>query len=183
LNGRRFIVPQGVSYAGETVSDGNETKQFARVSDTFSNSRAEVLDGFNDSNSTDNVPETPRPLAKTVTTGWMENPDPRRLKSDILSLWGMAELGAEETDTYVLSMSVDYRRMRRLTNGVVGIATFVDGEWVNAVDENFGGDKQFVSGPYVEGRYALGTYGVDPDTMTAWAVLNYNADFAVATDI
>jgi hypothetical protein len=113
----------------------------------------------------------------------MENPDTRRLKSDILSLWGMAELGNEVTDTYVLSMSVDYRRMRRLASGAVGIATFVDGEWVNAVDENFGGDKQFVVGPYVEGRYALGTYGIDPDNMSAWAVLNYNADFAVAADI
>jgi hypothetical protein len=183
LNGRRFIVPQGISYAGETVTDGDATKQYPRVSDAFRNSRAEVLDGFNGSESTDNVPETPRPLAKTVTTGWMENPDTRRLKSDILSLWGMAELGNEVTDTYVLSMSVDYRRMRRLASGAVGIATFVDGEWVNAVDENFGGDKQFVVGPYVEGRYALGTYGIDPDNMSAWAVLNYNADFAVAADI
>jgi hypothetical protein len=95
----------------------------------------------------------------------------------------MAELGTEAADTYVLSMSVDYRRMRRLTSGTVGIATYVDGAWVNAVDENFGGAKEFVVGPYVEGLYSLGTYGVDPDNMSVWAVLNYNADFAVATDI
>jgi hypothetical protein len=95
----------------------------------------------------------------------------------------MAELGTEATDIYVLSMSVDFKRMRRLTSGTVGIATCVDGEWVNAVDENFGGVKDFVVGPYVAGRYSLGTYGIDPVSMTAWAVLNYNADFAVATDI
>ena len=34
-------------------------------------------------------------------------------------------------------------------------------------------------GPWKPG-YDLGTYGVDPGTKTAWAVLDYNADFAVA---
>ena len=29
----------------------------------------------------------------------------------------------------------------------------------------------------------MGTYGVDPRSKTAWAVLNYNADFAVADGI
>jgi hypothetical protein len=150
------------------------------VRDAFHDTQAELIDGFNGSVSTDNVPESPRPLAKTVTTGWTANPDSRTLKSDILSLWGMAELGVEATDTYVLSMTFDFRRMRRLTSGAVGIATFVDGEWVNAVDQNFGSARNFVVGPYVAGRYGLGTYGIDPDNMTAWAVLNYNADFAVA---
>ncbi len=50
--------------------------------------------------------------------------------------------------------------------------------WVNAVDENIGGTKNFVFGPW-EKSYPLGTYGVDPTTHTAWAVLNYNGDFAV----
>ena len=38
-------------------------------------------------------------------------------------------------------------------------------------------------GPFEEGRYGLGTYGIDPDSSTAWAVLDYNADFAVARDL
>ena len=95
----------------------------------------------------------------------------------------MAELGTEETDVYVLSMSFDAKNTFEPDTGAVGIATFVDGRWVNAVDQNFGGKKRFVKGPYVEGRYGVGTYGVDPRTGTAWAVLNYNADFAVADDI
>jgi hypothetical protein len=56
------------------------------------------------------------------------------------------------------------------------------GRWVNAVDMNFGGIRKFVAGPYVPGS-ALGAYGFDPDTRTAWAVINYNGDFAVAGDI
>ena len=183
LNGKRFVVPQGISYAGEVVVEGTEVKEYPRVSDAFKATRAEILDGFNGSEATDNVPDAPRPLAKTVTTGWVENPDPKKLKSDILSLWGMAELGTEETDVYVLSMSFDAKNTFEPDTGAVGIATFVDGRWVNAVDQNFGGKKRFVKGPYVEGRYGVGTYGVDPRTGTAWAVLNYNADFAVADDI
>jgi hypothetical protein len=183
LNGRRFVVPQGISYAGETDVEGDVTVKYPRIRDAFGTTSAEVLDGFNGSEATDNVPETPRPLAKTVTTGWAENPDSRRLRSDILSLWGMAELGNEQADTFVLSMSVDGRSLRRVSRGTIGIATYVAGEWVNAVDQNFGGTRNFIPGPYVPGQHPLGSYGVDPETMTAWAVLNYNADFAVATDI
>jgi hypothetical protein len=31
--------------------------------------------------------------------------------------------------------------------------------------------------------YGLGTYGVDTKTKTAWAVINYNGEFAVAAGI
>ena len=31
--------------------------------------------------------------------------------------------------------------------------------------------------------YGLGAYGVDPASKTAWAVVNYNGEFAVARDI
>jgi hypothetical protein len=52
------------------------------------------------------------------------------------------------------------------------------------VDNNLGdgGEKKFVVGSWKE-EYGLGTYGVDPATKTAWAVINYNGDFAVARDI
>ncbi|MBN2319406.1 MAG: metallophosphoesterase [Acidobacteria bacterium] len=186
-NGQQFQVAQGESYTG--------------VKDSFGTTAAEILAGTNNSSTTDETPtviddngtpedssddtvlSTPRALTKVVNTGWVANPDPYTLKSDIFSLWGMSEIGAEDqTDTYVLSMSFDFRRMVHLGNGGIGIATCVDGEWVNAVDENFGGEKKFVVGKY-KPQYGLGTYGVDPSTKTAWAVLNYNADFAVAMDI
>ena len=174
-NGQQFLIAQGDSYTD--------------VEDRFYGTTARILAGTNNSTTTDDTPENsdgsggPRALNKTVNTGWVENPDAYKLKSDILSLWGMSELGAEgQTDTYVLSMSFDFRRMVHLGNGGIGIATYVGGEWVNAVDENFGGKKKFVVGKYKPG-YGLGTYGIDPSTKTAWAVLNYNADFAVAMDI
>ena len=71
----------------------------------------------------------------------------------------------------------------QLRSGTFGLATRrADGTWVNAVDGNTGGTKRFVAGPWDSG-YALGTYGADPATHTAWAVINYNADFAVATGL
>lgn len=183
-NGRRFIVPQGISYAGEVIVANGEDLEYPRISDRFERTHAEILDGFNGSVATDHIPGEPRALAKVVTTGWMANPDSDKLRSDILSLWGMAERDTEETDVYVLSMSFDtMARARHLGTGAIGIATYVDGKWVNAVDQNFGGTKRFVVGPYVEGKYPLGTYGVDPRSKTAWAVLNYNADFAVANGL
>ncbi len=182
LNGRKFLVPQGGS--------------FTVVEDSFNGTTARILDGVNNSTTTDSTPVAfsggtqvsgPRPLSKAVNTGWVEKPKKQfnfdELKSDILSLWGMSELGAEDkTDTYVLSMSFEPTAASFLGTGDIGIATFIDGKWLNAVDENFGGEKEFVLGEY-KPEYGLGTYGVDPNTNTAWAVLNYNADFAVGADI
>ena len=81
-------------------------------------------------------------------------------------------------------MSFDKQAPRQqLGNGGFGIATRdPEGNWVNAVDMNFGGTKEFVKGPWEPG-YELGTYGVDPKTKTAWAVVNFNGDFAVAAGI
>ena len=42
--------------------------------------------------------------------------------------------------------------------------------------------KAFVYGPY-KPEYGLGTYGIDPKSKMAWAVINYNADFAVVEGI
>jgi hypothetical protein len=102
--------------------------------------------------------------------------------SDILTVWGMADLGSAQTDTYVLSMSFDHHRLLpfRFGKGLLGLAARDgNGDWVNAVDMNFGGTKKFVFGPWKSG-YELGTYGIDLKTHTAWAVINYNADFSIA---
>ena len=94
----------------------------------------------------------------------------------------MEDLGTDQTDTYVLSMAYDKTAPRQqLGNGGFGIAAGdADGNWVNAVDLNVEGNKNFVKGPW-NPSYEVGTYGVDASTKTAWAVINYNGDFAVAT--
>lgn len=175
LNGIEILVPQGGSYK---LAD--DTSKAVTCGETgYLGTGAAILAGNNGSSSTD---YTDRALTKTVDTGWA--PADEGLASDILTLWGMADLGTEQTDTFVLLMTFDKEAPRQqFGNGGFGIATRdEDGNWVNAVDMNFGGVTKFVKGPW-NSSYPLGTYGVDASTKTAWAVINYNADFAVAAGI
>jgi hypothetical protein len=163
LNGREFLIPQGESYAS--------------IQDNFEGTTAEILAGVNGSSRTFS---DGRPTTKDVNTGWTSlsdatKEDQQTLVTNILTLWGMADLDCKQTDTYVLSMGYDDSK-----NGKVQLVSKNEnGHWVNAVDRVGGGSKQFVSGPW-ESSYKLGTYGVDPASETAWAVINYNGDFAVA---
>lgn len=50
--------------------------------------------------------------------------------------------------------------------------------WVNAVDGNTGGTKQFFQRAWQPGD-TLGSYGVDLSKNATWAVVNHNSDFAV----
>jgi hypothetical protein len=116
-----------------------------------------------------------------VFTSW--KPGLSLLFSDILTLSGMSRtLGSPLTDKYVLSMtytadsSIDFL----IDHGVFSILSLNDkGQWVNAVKKNVGAfsTRNFVLGPW-NSSYALGTYGVDRTTNTAWAVINYNGDFS-----
>jgi hypothetical protein len=164
LNGKEFLIAQGQSYT--------------TVQDSFSDTTAQILSGSNTSTAMD---YSNRPLTKTVDTGWSH--ERRDTASNILTLWGMASsLGSDQTDVYTLSMNYNLKRVRpeHLGNGLFGLATKdADGTWINAVDRNFGGIKKFVLGAWEPG-FELGTYGVDPRTHTAWAVINHNSDFAVA---
>lgn len=167
LNGEEFLVAQGDSYAV--------------VADEFHGTVAQVLDGVNESTATI---YDGRPTTKDVNTGWTPARDYRRapLASDVLTLWGLGDFGAEQTDTYVLSMS--YKGWpKHLWFGSFGIASQDEaGRWVNTVNKNAGGTKRFVVGPWKPG-YDLGTYGVDPRSKTAWAVVNHEGEFAVARGI
>jgi hypothetical protein len=164
LNGKEFLVAEGQSYNN--------------VQDNHDNTSARILGGFNASTGMD---YSGRPFTKTVDTGWSHQTC--ATDSDILSLWGMTStLGSEQTDVYTLSMNYDHRRVRpeHLGHGLFGLAAKdADGNWINAVEKNFGGAKKFVVGAW-NPSYELGTYGVDPSTHTVWAVINYNSDFAVA---
>jgi hypothetical protein len=200
LNGIEKLVPQGDSYA---LMD-DTSKAIANGETGYVGTKAAILDGSNGSTGKDyNL----RPLTKSVNTGWAPK-DNDLLDSDIFTLWGMADSLATKltpvdssspqyidytyfvpdtvkTDSYVLSMTYKPGHSEHLGNGGFGIATQdANGNWVNAVDQNLGTDSitTFVKGPWKKG-YALGTYGVDASTKTAWAVINYDGSFAVANGI
>ncbi|MGQ9686047.1 MAG: metallophosphoesterase family protein [Thiobacillaceae bacterium] len=169
LNGKQFVVAPGVSFVG--------------IQDTspYSATHAAILDGVNAINPTIYDGRT---TYQVVNTGWTDKAEVGgNLVSDVLSLWGMHNVvGSSETDVYALSMSFDAKwlGLDDLAAGKVALMTRDNaGKWVNAVDLNFGGVKVFVLGAY-DSAYSLGTYGVDPTSSTAWAVLNHGSDFAVA---
>ena len=186
LNGKQFQVAHGESYTS--------------VEDTFQGTTAKILNGTNGNTETDYLA---RPLAKTVNTGWSAPRERDNAASKVLSLWGMADnlslwenpgsgldltgllpnaAETKESDIYTLSMTYDDERShgRHRGNGGYRLATKdADGNWVNAVEKNFGGTGKFVKGSWQPG-YGLGTYGVDPFTKTAWAIVNHEGDFAVA---
>jgi hypothetical protein len=176
-NGKEFLVPQAATYT--------------TVEDRFQGTTARILDGTNNSTATD---YNGRALTKAVNTGWVDVDNWCRmfpvhkwnndldLASDIFILKGMADLGSTQTDTYVLSLSYNHHRLLpiQFRKGLLGlVARNEKGRWVNAVDMNVGGTKNFVFGPYKSG-YELGTYGIDPGTGTVWAVINHAGDFATA---
>jgi hypothetical protein len=176
LNGKEFQVCQ----AGQT----NCNSSYAQVVDTYNGTTARILSGANGSAAQD---FDGRSFIKTVDTGWTDQilstpKGDNDTTSDILALWGMADLGSDRTDVYTLSLSYEPSKTRpeHLGEGLFGLATRdTDGNWTNAVNMNRGGTPRFVHGPWKPG-YELGTYGVDPGTKTAWAVINYTGDFGVA---
>jgi len=162
-NGKEFLVAQG--------------KPYDIVQDSYSGTTAKILGGTNASTAKD---YNGRALTKAVDTGW--SPKPPCAASNIFKLIGMAGLGSAQADTYTLSMSYDSKGLKvtDLRKGLIGLATRDENcNWVNAVDYNIGGTKKFVFGPW-DASYGLGSYGVDQKTKTAWAVVNYASEVAVA---
>lgn len=158
LTGKEFFVPQGGSYT--------------QVKGSFHGTTAQILTGSNGSTATD---VAGRKLTKDVTTGWTCAPCGDRLASSVFTLWGLSDVGASSSDTYTLSMS--YKGGHGHDVALVG--RNARGCWVKAVVLNTGGTAKSVAGPWKSG-YGLGTYGVDPHTRTAWAVVNHTGAFAVA---
>ncbi|RPJ82035.1 MAG: hypothetical protein EHM18_16150, partial [Acidobacteria bacterium] len=161
LNGRQFLITPGAPYRP--------------VMDRFQGTTARILDGLNQNLARD---YSGRALAKAVNTGWTARSRADRLFSDILSLWGLTSLEDPSADVYALSMSFHPDEVGKSISRAVLLARNPDGTWVTAVDRNRGGVKKFIVGPWAPGC-ALGSYGVDMRTHTAWAVLNFDGDFAV----
>jgi hypothetical protein len=176
LNGKEFQVCQ----SAQTGCNSSYTQ----VVDSFGGTIAKILSGTNGSTTAD---FDGRNFTKTVDTGWSYAAT--GAASNVLTLWGMADLGSPSTDVYTLSLSYNptslgslVSRSSSVVSGSFGVATKdAHGNWVNAVDMNQGTySKRFVLGPW-NSSYDLGTYGIDTTAHTAWAVINYNADFVVTS--
>ena len=180
LNGKEQLVSQGGSY----VLTDNTTLAVKNGEKGYTGTTAAILSGTNMSTKVDGslinaaTPGVYRKLTKAVDTGWAPmSVAGSKTASDIFTLWGMTDAGAGNADTYVLSLT--YKSTTKSAS-VLGLsAKNASGKWVLATTLNTGGTSNFVSGPW-NSSYGLGTYGVDPNTHTAWAVLNHTGDFVVS---
>jgi hypothetical protein len=182
LNGKEILVSQGGSY----VLTDDTSKAVVNGETGYFGTTAKVLNGTNGSTSATNYGKATK---KAVDTGWAPKPAVYGAGSDVFTLWGMTDLGSDRSDTYVLSMTIDPaidlsidRQNHGFLTVIAGLTRNPDGSWADpaapAVNKNVGGKKKYVRGPWNR-AYALGTYGIDPATRTAWAVVNTTGDFAV----
>ncbi len=173
LNGKEFLVTQQGSY--NVVRDG--VVAGTAFNETYKGTKMAILDGINASRA---ATSRGKALTKAVDTGWA--PATGSLRSDILTIWGMSDIGASQTDTFTLSMSFDSSGLSReqLARGECCIVVQdASGRWTNAVEANAGGSKQFHAGPW-DSSCGLGAYGYDAATGALWAVVNHDGQFAVA---
>lgn len=181
----------GYSLNGQAFEIGNG-EALSVVADSYAGTSARILDGINESLAEDRD-TSGRALIKTVKTGW--RPRPAGAASAVLKLWGLTNNlslydqaltgtlpdgpGPQRGDRFALALSYDATAVRpsALRTGQFCLkARAADGAWVNAVDGNSGGTRRFVYGPW-RAAYGLGTYGVDPQSRTVWAVIDRDGDF------
>ncbi len=181
LNGQEFLVAQGASYTSVTDNTAKAIASAATYGEdagAYVGTTVQILGGTNGSAL---KTKDGRKLTKAVNTGWAPA---NGTLSDIVTLWGLTDVAASQTDTIIVSVGFNTASVAAsdLAAGkyCLGSRDLKSGAWINAVDDNLvGGTKLFVYGPYTSG-YALGTYGIDPVAHTAWAVVNGpDRDFAV----
>lgn len=161
LNGKQFVISQGQAYTSitDTSSGGSVVK---------------IMAGTNQNQSTD---ANLTPCVRYVSTGWASAAGGS--VSDLLVLRGIDTYpNSAQKDTFVLSMGVNSSQGLLRQNYYLATPD-PNGKWINAVDKNQGGSKNYVNGPW-NASYSLGTFGIDPGSNTAWAVLNHDGVFAVA---
>ena len=167
LNGKEFLIcQQGQQKSSQDKCDSSYTN----IADSYKGTSMKILSGSNGSTAQD---FQKRSILKTVDTGWTDQS--ANTASHILTLWGMGDFNKKNTDTYTLSITYSGAADPSLVLATKG----KQGKWINAVDKNEGGSKNFVNGPWKAG-YPLGAYGFDKKTKSVWAVINYTGDFAAA---
>jgi len=173
LNGQEFVVAEGAAY---TIVADSTAKAIAQGESGYLGTAMRILAGTNASTGSNLYGKLQN---RAVNTGWA--PAQAGSISDTLTLWGLADIGASQTDTIVVSMSYQSASATdaQINSGLFCLSALsASGGWVNAVDANVGGTTIFVNGPWTP-AYGLGAYGVDKATSTAWAVVNHAGQFAV----
>lgn len=173
LNGKQFVVGKDGSFT--VVQDHSP------IGSGWLGTAAAIENGVN---TTVTTLYDGRTASNDVNTGWTSRADSHgTLKSDKLTLWGVEDaIGSDKADRYTLSLTYSAPELGNdaLAAGELFLATRDKwGRWVRAVATNHAGTPNFVLGTYDSAAHGLGTYGVDPASGKAWAVIDHASEFAV----
>ena len=170
-NGDHYAIAAGASYAGLTSSIDE--------GDGFLGTEAEILAGTNaefrtlQTDPDSGSPVTER-LGDNVNFGWAER-DPGQI-SDVLWLAGLDDNLDGRTVPYALALGFDPAQVDELSK--LRLMKQTENRWV-AIEELIDGARETpIIGPYQK-SYELGTFGINPETDRAWAVINREGQFAV----
>lgn len=178
LNGTSTIVEPGGSYEGITAAD-------------YQGHAVRILAGTNTAERADYAG---RAMSQRVVTGW--TPAARGEASPRLHLHGLHHNLALHDDTLTgllpaadetgegspFVLEIDGGRTAFRADGSYGIAALAaDGTWENAAARG-GAEVSFVRGA-ARTDAPVGTFGVDPSTKRAWAVLDRGGVFALRRGI
>ena len=177
LNGTSTVVEPGGSYAG--------------IESEFAGHAARLLAGAHD---VDRRDYAGRAMSRRVVTGWTEAArdeiSPRlhlhglhhNLALNDPDLTGRLPAADESGVGSRFVLELDGGRTAFRADGSYGIAALAeDGTWENAAARG-GAEVRFVRGA-ADSEAPVGTYGVDPSTKRAWAVLDRGGVFALQRGI
>ncbi len=188
LNGRQFSIGQDDSYNDQSIVDS------APAGEGYIGTTISITNGVNHDNRVYLQSGERFEGYRNISTGWWKQEewyedDTAHLASDIVSVHGMEyEPENQLTDTYTLALGY---------NGVafsahedeLALITFIDfdpdddapGSWVNAVEAilDIDGSSEPVMRAALDSD-PVGTWGIDTESNTVWARLDYEGDFAIA---
>ncbi|MDP0495220.1 MAG: LamG-like jellyroll fold domain-containing protein, partial [Verrucomicrobiota bacterium JB024] len=190
-NGLQFTVAAGQNYNERNITDT------APEEDGFVGTTVSMIDGVNSDTTTFTVGSTSFSPYRNITTGWWTRDQwydagSRQIVSDIVSIHGMRNVSdRNRSDMYTLVMSYDAAAMSDLQQQHLSIVAFLDentadadeGEWIDAVQATLGtpASEPFMRAPAATDE--LGAWGIDVENGVVWARLDYQGDFAIASNV
>lgn len=189
-NGQQFTVAAGADYNARNIVAS------APQADGYVGTALRIIDGVNSNTSAYTHGSNSFELYRNISVGWWpvdawHEDDSRQIVSDVVSIHGMRESSkVNRADAYTLVMAFD-KALSPWHRNALSIVAFLDedltdetpGAWVDAVQATLAtpASEPVFRAPTEED--VVGTWGIDLEAGEVWARLDYQGDFAIASNV
>ncbi|MDP0499753.1 MAG: GH92 family glycosyl hydrolase [Verrucomicrobiota bacterium JB022] len=190
-NGGQFNVAAEANYNSANITD------VAPDAEGFVGTGLAIADGINSDATYYTAENKTFGLYRNITVGWVQqsqwyDAEGVQLISDIASINGMRNHPTRNrADAYTLSLAYDDSTLSPSQEQQLSIVAFLDadtsdedaGDWINAASATLG---EFATQPVYRAAKAddaVGTWGIDIENNVVWARLDYQGDFAIASNV